>query len=164
MEQTGSQAALSLVKLCVGVDTIEDLATWQSSRTELRRHAGADPRPRHVTRMWPRRVEEMRLGTEEAGSLYWVIKGLILVRQRILALEEVVGEDGISRCGLVLDPALVRTESRPRRVFQGWRYLPAADAPSDLGPWQAGSGGGEYHLPVELEAALDAIGVGAAGR
>lgn len=164
MEISTSHSALSLVKLCVGADTIEDLANWQSKLIARRTEAGLDPRPRHVTRMWPRRVEEMRIGLADGASLYWVIKGLILVRQRILALEDVTGEDGIRRCGIVFDPVLMRVQSRPRKVFQGWRYLPAADAPPDLGPWRAGETGGEYGLPVELEAALDAIGVGAAGR
>ena len=33
---------------------------------------------------------------------------------------------------LVLEPAVVVVEPRPCRPFQGWRYLDAAAAPSDL--------------------------------
>jgi len=32
----------------------------------------------------------------------------------------------------VLDPVLVATRAQARRAFQGWRYLPADDAPADL--------------------------------
>ena len=59
----------------------------------------------HVTRMWPRREAELLDG----GSLYWVFKGLVLARQRILGLEPRRGADGIERCAIRLDPAVVRT-------------------------------------------------------
>jgi len=158
-ESQRSQPALSLVKLCVGADTIEDLAEWQAHVTATRKAAGEDPRPRHVTRMWPRREAEI-VGTEGArGSLYWVIRGLILVRQPILGFEEVRGEDGVRRCAILLDPQLLRTETRPRGPFQGWRYLEAKDAPPDLGPWHGTGKGGPQPLPVHLEAELSAMGV-----
>ncbi|MEL6266615.1 MAG: DUF1489 domain-containing protein [Pseudomonadota bacterium] len=172
MEKTGGPGPLNLVKLCVGADTIEDLAAWQAHLATTRTAAGLPPEPRHVTRQWPRRAAEI-LGQGEAGpgkgsgSLYWVIRGLILVRQRITALEETPGEDGIIRCGIVMDPQIVRVESRPRRVFQGWRYLTGADAPPDLGIWRADSqddGAASAALPRELEVALDALGVGAIAR
>jgi hypothetical protein len=139
--------SLNLVKLCVGTDTVEELAAWQARRAR----ALPGGLPRHVTRMWPRRQAELLDG----GSLYWVFRGLILARQRILRLEEVIGEDGVRRCGIVLDPELVRTEPVPRRAFQGWRYLPAEEAPRDLAAPQAG----ESALPAELERALSEIGV-----
>ncbi|MBK0400577.1 DUF1489 domain-containing protein [Limibaculum sp. M0105] len=148
--ETGKDA-LHLVKLCVGADSIEDLAEWQAARSAERRAAGLDPRPRHVTRMWPRRQDDLLAG----GSLYWVIRGLVLVRQRILSLDPVTGEDGIRRCALILDPELVRVEARPRSAFQGWRYLRAGDAPPDL-PKDAQEGAG---LPQEMQSALAALGV-----
>ncbi len=137
---------LNLIKLCVGATSVEDLADWQQQA----RARGPDGQPRHVTRMWPRRAEELLDG----GSLYWVIKGVLLARQRILRLDEVDRGDGIVRCGLVLDPQIVRVEARPRRPFQGWRYFPAADAPPD----QRGDRAADA-LPPELEAALAEIGV-----
>jgi len=138
---------LNLIKLCVGTDSVDDLAAWQAVG------ARRDPlgRPMHVTRMWPRRAEEVLDG----GSLYWVMGGLIAVRQRILDLQAVVGEDGVQRCGLVLDPTLVRTESAPRRPFQGWRYLPSTETPRDL----AVTRGSETPLPPALSAALAELGV-----
>lgn len=138
---------VNLVKLCVGAEKVEDLANWQA-RPEAK---GPDDRPRHVTRMWPKRESALLDG----GSLYWVFKGVILVRQRIEALEEVIGADGIRRCGIVLDPALVLTTARRKRPFQGWRYLAGKDAPPDLGPAR----GNETALPPRLQAALAEIGV-----
>ena len=140
-------ACIHLIKLCVGASTVEDLLDWQASP----RGRGPDGRPRHVTRMWPKRDAEILAG----GSLYWVFKGVLLARQRILALDEVDRGDGIRRCALVLDPEVVRTDAVPRRPFQGWRYLAPADAPRDLPPGRAA----EPSLPPRLLAALADIGV-----
>ena len=147
----GTKPALHLVKLCVGTDTIDELRAWQSRRSADRLANGQDPRPRHVTRMWPRRADELLAG----GSLYWVIRGAIQVRQRILGLEEITGQDGIRRCAIVLDPALVPTALRPRRPFQGWRYLAAADAPPDI----CAAPGEDADLPSGLREALSRFGV-----
>ena len=107
-----------LAKLCVGIATVAELRGWQA-RSEA---------PRHRTRSMPRRADEVVGG----GSLYWVIAGVMLVRQRVLALEPSVWDDG-SRCAaIMLHPALVPVEARAVRAFQGWRYLEAADAPADL--------------------------------
>lgn len=141
---------LNLLKLSVGTETVEGLAEWQSQVSERRRRDGNDPRPVHVTRMWPRRGEELLDG----GSIYWVIKGLILARQRIAALEAVDRGDGVKRCAIVLEPELVRTAAAPRRPFQGWRYLQSEDAPPDL-PVNAQS----QDLPHELLRSLSDIGV-----
>lgn len=143
--------ALHLVKLCVGADTVEDLRDWQAGRSAAQAAAGLDPLPRHVTRMWPRRERELLHG----GSLYWVIKGVIAVRQRLRALEEEHGPDGLRRCALVLDPALIRTEPVPRKPFQGWRYLAGRDAPPDLSAAPAR----ESALPASLSGELEALGV-----
>jgi hypothetical protein len=138
---------VNLLKLCVGAESVDSLVTWQKNP----RAKGPDGLPRHVTRMWPKREEEILAG----GSLYWVIKGVILARQRILRLDAVDGADGIRRCGLVLDPEIIRVAAAPRRPFQGWRYLGTMDAPPDLGPVEAGGA----DLPPALEAALADIGV-----
>ena len=151
MTRDGTEGRLHLVKLCVGTDSVEDLAEWQTARAREHTAACHDPRPRHITRMWPRRHDELLSG----GSLFWVIRGLILVRQRILALEPVTGEDGITRCSIVLDPSLMRVEARPRSAFQGWRYLAGRDAPPDL-PEGSDEGAG---LPEDLQLALSALGV-----
>jgi len=139
-------APLHLIKLSVGTDDVPDLAAWQQGRGR-----GPDGLPRHVTRMWPRREAELLDG----GSIYWVIRGVLLCRQRVLRLDEVRREDGIRRCALVLDPALVRVTPSPKRPFQGWRYLAEADAPRDLGRYAEG----EEELPPKLSMALAEMGV-----
>ena len=138
---------INIVKLCVGADSVEDLLDWQ------RTHPSPFPtgERRHITRMWPKREAEVLAG----GSLYWVVKGVILCRQRIVRLDEVIGADGIRRCGLVMDPEVVRTEAAPRRPFQGWRYLHPDDAPRDL----PGERGGDSALPNGLAVALADIGL-----
>ena len=138
---------LHLIKLSVGSDSVESMAAWQASA----RAQGPDGLPRHVTRMWPRRAEELLDG----GCIYWVIQGLVQCRQRILRLDEVVREDGIRRCAIVLDPEIVRTATAARRPFQGWRYLPPEDAPADLPATRQR----EESLPPDLSAALAEIGV-----
>jgi hypothetical protein len=138
---------VNLLKLCVGTDSVEELVAWQASH----RAAWAGGRPVHVTRMWPKRAEEVLNG----GSLYWVFKGVVLARQRILGLEERLGGDGISGCALVLDPDVIRTEAAPRRPFQGWRYLSPEEAPRDLPKGRAR----EEALPPKLAQALAEIGL-----
>lgn len=110
---------LHLLKLCVGADTIADLEAFQATRRKP---------PFHVTRMVPRRSEDLLDG----GSLYWVIKGVVQVRQRITGFGEGQKPDGTPCCLVFLDPPLIPTHPVPRRAFQGWRYLDPADAPPDL--------------------------------
>jgi hypothetical protein len=117
-----------LVKLCVGVDTVQELKDWQTEWLKRLKRAGKTPEHCHRTLQAPRRRDEVLDG----GSLYWVIKGVILVRQRIVNLRSDMREDGTACCGIVLHPQLVATRAQARRAFQGWRYLPVADAPADL--------------------------------
>jgi hypothetical protein len=138
---------LNILKLCVGADSVEDLTDWQASQ-HGRWPAG---RAIHVTRMWPKREAEILAG----GSLYWVIKGVVLARQRIVDLEEIIGNDGIRRCGLHLDLHVIRTEPAPRRPFQGWRYLDPSESPRDLPQGRPR----EEALPAELARALADIGL-----
>ena len=142
---------LHLLKLCVGADSVDDLVRWQAGRIAQRTRRGEDPRPRHITRMWPRRAEELLDG----GSLFWVFRGAILARQKIEELQEHQGKDGIRRCAIVMSPDIIRVEARPRRPFQGWRYFAAEDAPPDLKD-QTDSA---QDLPPDLAVALNGLGV-----
>jgi hypothetical protein len=117
-----------LIKLCAGVETVSELADWQDERLKRRlKREKKTPELCHRTLQTPRRRDEILDG----GSLYWVIKGFVLVRQRIIDLRADTKEDGTACCGIVLDSELVATRAHPRRAFQGWRYLEAADAPPD---------------------------------
>ena len=118
-----------LIKLCVGCDTMEELAVWQAERLKRLKRARKTPELCHRTLQTPRRRDEVLDG----GSLYWVIKGFVLVRQRVLDLRPDAKDDGTACCGIVLDKELVATRTHPRRAFQGWRYLEVADAPKDAG-------------------------------
>ena len=132
--QRSRRMTLHLIKLCVGCDSVEDLVEWIDVPPQGEAEgAGEKPEHIHVTRMVPKRIAELLDG----GSLYWVIKGTVQVRQRLLDIRPFVDEEGIGRCRLVLEPKVVPTEWQPKRPFQGWRYLEAKDAPRDLKARQA---------------------------
>jgi hypothetical protein len=114
---------LHLTKLAVGVRDIAHLRELQAER------ATRSPPLRHRTRNFPRRAAELMDG----GSIYWVINGSLLARQRILDVTEDKWDDGSVCAGLMLDAKLVPLSGRPTKPFQGWRYLNPADAPPDLG-------------------------------
>jgi hypothetical protein len=133
-----------LIKLCVGIAEVEELAAWQARRARQSKGVW------HVTRMVPTRAAEL----VDGGSMYWVIRGSVLVRQRIEAVERYTDEEGIGRCKLMFDPELVPVRPVPRRAFQGWRYLSEADAPPDLPASPAGD-----ELPPRLRAELAALGL-----
>ena len=136
--------ALLLIKLCVGVSEIDELRHWQDYRLREQKQIF------HVTRMTPKRADEILDG----GSIYWVIKSFIQVRQRITDIVRFTDDEGIGRCKLVFDEVLVPTRPQPRRAFQGWRYLNAEDAPSDLP-----RGGDTDALPAEMRADLAELGL-----
>jgi hypothetical protein len=138
---------VNILKLSVGTENIDDLAAWQQTK----RAQTTEGLPRHVTRMWPKREAELMNG----GSIFWVIKGVIQCRQKIIRLDEQIGQDGIRRCAIVMDPTLIRVQSSLKRPFQGWRYLSPEDAPADLPKGRRD----KEPLPVELNRALAEIGV-----
>ena len=134
--------ALHMIKLVVGAATIEDLLDWRAS------HARPGEPWILRTRQTPKRGTELTDG----GSVYRVFKGMILCRQRILAVNT-VGEGAAARCEVTLDEEIVRVVPAPRRAFQGWRYLEARDAPADL------RGEGVADVPPELARRLLEAGV-----
>jgi len=144
---------LHLIKLCVGCDSVKDLQDWIKEKLKSRKNdAGARKRERnHTTRMVPKRAEEIVGG----GSLYWVIRGQIMCRERILDIRPFVDRDGIGRCHIVLDCRPVLVEPRPYRAFQGWRYLAAGDAPRDLDRAAPGA----RDMPEELRRELRNLGL-----
>jgi len=146
--------ALNLIKLCVGIETVEQLATFQKRRRGELAAAGLPPFNRHLTRNFPRRAEEiMAPEAGPSGSLFWVIKREVRVRQPFHAIEEAVDHEGRRCCALVLEPDLIRVDPRPQRPFQGWRYLEAADAPADL------AGSAHDEMPDEMVRELRSLGL-----
>jgi hypothetical protein len=142
---------LHLLKLCVGCDSVEDLEGWIAERLASARRARRPAEHRHTTRMVPKRADEIVAG----GSLYWVIRGSVQARQRLLEIRPFRDKDGVGRCHLVLEPKVVTTDWQPRRAFQGWRYLEAKDAPRDLPSSRAGL----RALPPELRRSLAELGL-----
>ena len=140
---------LHLIKLCVGCDTVKELEDW--IREKRRRTRGKTNEHLHRTRMVPKRAAELIDG----GSIYWVIRGEVLCRQRIIDLRPYVDKQGVGQCHLVLEPKVVPVEPRPRRAFQGWRYLTANEAPPDLGR----TGRGSAALPEALRRELRELGL-----
>ncbi len=142
---------LNLVKLCVGISAIEELQAYIDFRVEQKRAKGQSTEQIHTTRMVPKRTELLLDG----GSLYWVIKGNIQVRQILCDIRPFRDPEGIRRCDLVMEPRLVPTLWQPRRAFQGWRYLTAEDAPGDIGS----NSDNAMNLPANLRQELANLGL-----
>lgn len=142
---------LHLIKLCVGCDSVKDLEDWIREKLKQRRKRRLSSEHMHRTRMVPKRSEELRDG----GSLYWVIRGEIMCRQRLLDVRPFVDKEGVGRCHLVLEPKLVLVEPRPYRAFQGWRYLAQNDAPRDLDRAAPGA----RNMPEALRRELRGLGL-----
>jgi hypothetical protein len=119
---------LHLIKLCVGCDSVADLEEWIEEKLKEKRRRRQKPEHIHTTRMFPKRADELTGG----GSLYWVVRGEIACREKILDVRPTTGKDGIKRTQVVLDGKVVLVEPRPRSAFQGWRYLDDKEAPRDL--------------------------------
>ena len=138
---------LNIVKLSVGSENIAMLKEWQQARRDQLKIKYS----LHITRMWPKREKELLDG----GSIYWVIKGAIQLRQRLIGFDEIIGADGIRRCGFKLDPELIPTTKALRRPFQGWRYLKSEDSPSDLSTNREA----DDDLPEDMQQTLSRLGV-----
>jgi hypothetical protein len=138
---------LHLTKLCVGISDIGALRAVQAAR--LARGEGL----RHLTRSFPRRAREV----VEGGSLYWVIAGATVVRQRVVDIQEAAYEDGSKCAALFFDAELVPVAARATRPFQGWRYLDPAAAPPDLAG--LGEAEGSEALPAAMRRELESLGL-----
>ncbi|WP_033067583.1 DUF1489 family protein [Thalassospira australica] len=135
---------LNIIKLSVGTDSPESLKEWQTYFQAM------NGRIFHTTRMTPKRKAEILDG----GSIYWVIKGAIRCRQKIIDLEEFVNEEGTKYCRIVLDDELIATRPYPHRAFQGWRYLTDDKCPPD-----DQQGGGTETLPDDMADELRDLGL-----
>jgi hypothetical protein len=142
---------LHLIKLAVGCDSVQDLKDWIKEQLGKKKKNGEKPERFHRTRMVPKRADELTDG----GSLYWVIRGEVMCRERILEIRPFVDKDGIGRCRVVLDGKARLVQPRPYRAFQGWRYLPDKDAPPDLDRAAPGA----RHMPETMRRELRELGL-----
>ena len=138
---------LNMIKLCVGCDSVADLEDWVKQKLKQKK---LKPEHIHTTRMMPKRAEEL-IG----GSLYWVIRGQVSCRERIIGIRPTTGKDGIRRCQIVMDGKIVPVEPKPYRAFQGWRYYDVKDAPRDL----TKAGKGLARIPEPLRRELRELGL-----
>jgi len=143
---------LHLIKLAVGCESVKELKQWIAERMLAAKNKGLPQHHVHITRMMPKRVEDILGG----GSLYWVIRGEVAAREKIIAIEPFRDRDGIGRCRLVMQPRVFAVSPRPMRPFQGWRYLSPDDAPADLGK---ASAAGIAAMPEPLRRELRDLGL-----
>jgi hypothetical protein len=136
---------LHLTKLAVGVRDTDHLRDLQATRMRENNLL------RHRTRNFPRRSSEV----VDGGSMYWVIAGTMMARQRILDIIEDRRDDLTPCTSFILDPEIVPLAGRPTRPFQGWRYLDPDIAPPDMPALDAI--GGLDSLPAALRHELRAL-------
>ena len=128
---------LNISKVAVGCASLDALRKRQAARA-------ADGIVPIVTRFRPKRADEL-----VGGSIFWILKHRIAARQTILGFAESEERKTI----IHLDPKLVPVKAWPKRAHQGWRYLPAEDAPGDF------DGGDDTlgQLPPALLSTLSAL-------
>jgi hypothetical protein len=141
---------LNLIKLCVGCDSVSDLEGWVAQKLKEKKRRKQQPEHIHTTRMMPKRAAEL-IG----GSLFWVIRGQVSCREKIVDIRPTTGKDGIRRCQIVMDGKIVPVEPKPYRAFQGWRYYDAAGVPRDL----SRVGKGVARMPEPLRRELRELGL-----
>ncbi|MDF0487955.1 DUF1489 domain-containing protein [Sphingomonas sp. H39-1-10] len=129
--------ALHLTKVAFGATSYAHL------EARLRERAEAGP-VFLTTRYLPKRHEEIA----GEGSLFWILKHMLVARSPILGFGEAEG----GRVAILLGP-LVRVQPRPKRAHQGWRYLEAEDAPADFGDGDHDADA----MPAALSAKLSAL-------
>src|SRR6266849_6424041 len=105
---------LHLLKMAVGIADIDELRRVRAAR--IKQHGASWV----YTRNQPRRAAAVLAG----GSIYWVIRGQIRVRQRVTGLRSErddpnSGTRGRAYCLIEVDPELVPTMWGPWRAFQG---------------------------------------------
>jgi hypothetical protein len=142
---------LHLIKLAVGCESVKELKSWVAERMRTAKSRGLPLHHVHITRMTPKRIDELLAG----GSLYWVIRGEIAAREKIIAIEPFRDRDGIGRCRLVLQPKVTAVLQRPMRAFQGWRYFAESDVPPDL----RSAGAGVADMPEPMRRELRELGL-----
>ncbi len=137
---------MHIIKLCVGVATLEELESYRSERAHWWGADYGEDVHVHRTRTMPKRREEI----EGQGSIYWVIAGVLRCRQPILRLAPAIDQNGLPCCDIIMAPDLIRIVPRPKSAFQGWRYLDPKEAPPDLDGGDGRHSGGSVEIAEEL--------------
>ena len=142
---------VNLLRVAAGVKNIDHL------HEVIECHAFMHERLGHVmpltTRNRPKRQSELL----DDGSVYWIIKNMILARAKFLGFEEVQDEDGRSYITMFVSTDIVLTEPRQKRGFQGWRYLTVEDAPKDLD--KSNKLKPDQDMPMEMVKELQSLGL-----
>ena len=141
---------IHLLRMAVGIESIANLKQIQSDRL-IQSRVSNEKKLYTITRNFPKKVEDLLDG----GSIYWVIKKYIRVRQSILGIERRKNKDGKPYCAIQIDPILNQVIARRQKAFQGWRYLKAEDKPIDLQI----SGEKVINMPVEMVDELRELGL-----
>lgn len=142
---------VNLLKTAAGLQEIDQLVARQADGHM--RYKGK-PATYAYTRYAPKRAEEI---VESGGSIYWILKGRIAARQKILGFQIVQEEGEKDWCQIIVDPQLYLTYAKPKRAIQGWRYLDEKDTPKDRGPYFAGLS--ENEPPPEMAEELRKAGL-----
>jgi hypothetical protein len=145
---------LHLVKLAAGLKSLEELELRQDAMRQWALDQGYGDKILLDTKNRPKRESEMA-----GASIYWIFAGAIQCRQAILGLHDATGLDGKPRCVIDLDHRLVQVRQVPRKPFQGWRYLVAANAPADIDREDLEPGGDLSDMPEEMRRELEKIGI-----
>ena len=141
---------VNLIKLCVGAQNVSDLYEWQKNR--LINDKNLENRATFfITRMRPKRENDILNG----GSIFWVFKGLILARQKIIGFDNFMNEDNILRCKVILDRKIILTDPYHKKPFQGWRYFSQQEAPKDREIFS----NEKTQLPLKIEKELLELGI-----
>ena len=141
---------VNLIKLCVGAQNVSDLYNWQKNRLINEKNL-ENPATFFITRMRPKRENDILNG----GSIFWVFKGLILARQKIIGFDNFMREDNILRCKIILDRKIILTDPYHKKPFQGWRYFSQQEAPKDREVFS----NDKNQLPLKIEKELSEIGI-----
>ncbi len=141
--------AVNLLKTAAGLKELPELVERQAPH--IFKYEGKKATWAY-TRYVPKRAEEI---LQSGGSIYWILKNRIQVRQKILGFEQVVENDD-SWCKIIVEPQLWRTLSVQKRAIQGWRYFEGKPVPKDRGLYLSGQ---DDEPPAEMAEELRKAGL-----
>ena len=147
-----SEQSVNIVKLAVGIQSVEELALIQRrflNQPTVQTSKGFY----HSTKLMPKKHDAI----VESGSLYWVIKGVICARQKIVEIIKQEDSDGIKRCRIYLEDSIIKTTPIRKRPFQGWRYLKKNKTPADI--IDPITGTFDDDIPLEVQRQLLEVGL-----